>query len=143
MGEIRDFPNISPIENNIFKSCQFGKETKVLFNAKEGTLSKPLGLIHTDLCGSMRKKFAWGEQYFILFIDYFTRMCWIRLLKHKGEAFNKFKVFKDLVQNRLYLKIICLRYDGGEEFISDEFFNFCEQHGIKRNFSIAKTPQQN
>ena len=27
--------------------------------------------------------------------------------------------------------------------MSDEFFDFCEQHGIKRQFSTARTPQQN
>jgi len=40
-------------------------------------------------------------------------------------------------------KIKCLRSDRGGEFISDEFFDFCEQHGIKRKFFVARTPQQN
>ena len=67
----------------------------------------------------MRKKSPRGEQYFILFIDDFTRMCWIELLKHKDEAFDNFKVFKALVENNLDLEIKCLRSDGGGEFISD------------------------
>jgi len=25
----------------------------------------------------------------------------------------------------------------------DKFFNFCDQHGIKRHFSTTRTPQQN
>ena len=70
-------------------------------------------------------------------------MCWIGLLKHKDETFDNFKVFKALVENKLYLKDKCLRYDRGGVFRSDEFFNFCEQHGIKRQFSIAKTHQEN
>lgn len=91
----------------------------------------------------MRKKSSQGEQYFILFIDDFIRMCCIGLLKHKDEAFDKFKVFKALVENELDLKIKCLRSNRGGEFILDKFFYFCEQHGIKRQFSIAKTLQQN
>jgi len=51
-------------------------------------------------------------------------MCWIDLLKQKDEAFDKFKVFKDLVENELDLKIKCLRSDREGKFISDEFFNF-------------------
>ena len=120
-----------------------GKKTKVQCNTKEGTSSKPLKIIHTNMCGPMRKKSPRGEQYFILFIDDFTRMQWIGLLKHKDKAFGKFNVFKSIVDNELDLKIKCIGYDKGREFILDEFFNFCEQHGIKRNFSIAKTPQQN
>ena len=46
-------------------------------------------------------------------IDDFCRMCWIGLLKHKDEAFEKFKVFKDLVENELDLKIKCIKYDQG------------------------------
>ena len=91
----------------------------------------------------MRKRSPHGEQYYILFIDDFSRMCWIGLLKHKDEAFKKFQIFKALVENELDLKIKCLRSDRGGEYISDEFFDFCEQHGIKRQFSVAGTPQQN
>ena len=58
-------------------------------------------------------------------------MFWVVLLKYKDEAFEKFKIFKVLVENELDLKIKCPRSDRGGEFISDDFFNFCEQHGIK------------
>ena len=80
---------------------------------------------------------------FILFIDDFSRMCWISLLKHKDEAFGKFKIFKALVENELNIKIKCLRSDRGGEYISDEFFDFCEHYVIKRQFYVVGTPQQN
>ena len=67
-------------------------------------------------------------------------MCWIGLLKNKGEAFEKFQAFKDLVEIDLDQKIKCLRFDRGGEFTSDEFFDFCEQHGIKGQFSTTRTP---
>jgi transposase InsO family protein len=40
-------------------------------------------------------------------------------------------------------KIKCLRYDNGGEFTSKEFMDYCRKHGIKRQFSVARTPQQN
>ena len=55
----------------------------------------------------------------------------------------KFKAFKALVENETNLKIKCLRLDNGGEFTSNEFNEYCETHGIKRQFSAAKTPQQN
>lgn len=78
-----------------------------------------------------------------MFIDDFSRMCWILLLKNKYDAFEKFKAFEALAQNESYRKIKCLRSDRGGEFTSDEFFEFFEEHGIKRKFSTARTPQQN
>jgi len=138
-----DLQDINIRENTICKPCQIGKKNKVHFMEKEGSASKPLELVHTNLCGSSRKKSPCGEEYFILFIDDFSRMCWIGLLKHKDEAFENFQAFKALVENESDRKIKCLRSDRGGEFTSDEFFDFCEQHGIKRQFSTARTPQQN
>ena len=113
------------------------------FNAKEGSTSKLLELIHIDLCGPIRKNSPHGEQYYILFIDDFSRMCWIGLLKHKDELFENFTIFKDLVENELYIKIKFLRSNWGGEYISNELFDFCEKYGIKINFSVAGTPKQN
>ena len=70
-------------------------------------------------------------------------MTWVTFLKEKSEAFMKFKSFKALVENESNIKIKCLISDNGGDFTSNEFNDFCETHGIKRQFSAAKTPQQN
>ena len=70
-------------------------------------------------------------------------MCWIGILKHKDEDFEKFKYFKSLVENESDQKIKFLRSNRVGEFISDEFFDFGEQHGMKRQLSTVITPQQN
>ena len=55
----------------------------------------------------------------------------------------KFKSFKALVENERKEKIKCLRSYNGREFTSNEFNDFFENHGIKRQFSATKNPQQN
>ena len=67
-------------------------------------------------------------------------MTWVTFLKEKSEAFKKFKIFKAMVENETNEKIKSLRSDNGGEFISNEFNGLCEIHGIKRQFSAAKTP---
>jgi transposase InsO family protein len=79
----------------------------------------------------------------MLIVDDYTRLTWVYFLKEKSEAFEKFKTYKILVDNETYLKIKCLRSENGGEFTSKEFIQFCENHGIKRNFSSPTTPQQN
>ena len=48
-----------------------------------------------------------------------------------------------MAKNKSGMKIRCLRLDNGGEFPSNEFNEFCEGHGVKRQFSAVKTPQQN
>jgi transposase InsO family protein len=36
-----------------------------------------------------------------------------------------------------------LRSDNGGEFTSKESMDYCSRHGIKRQFFVAGTPQQN
>ena len=76
-------------------------------------------------------------------IDDYTRITWETFLKEKSEAFEKFKIFKAMVENEINQKIKCLRSGNGGEFTSNEFNDFCEIHGIKIQFSATKTPQQN
>jgi len=140
---VRGLRDIKIPDNTICKSCQFGKQTRTNFPEKEGSASRPLELVHTDVCGPFRTRSPQGEEYFILFIDDFSRMVWLGLMKHKDEAFEKFKYFKALAENEPDHKIKCLRSDRGGEFTSNEFFDFCEEHGIRREFSTARTPQQN
>jgi hypothetical protein len=140
---VRDFPLILKPSNPICKHCQHGKKTRVTFKTKEHSTSKPLQLIHIDLCGPTITKRLQGEHYFMLLIDDYTIMTWVSFLKKKSKAIDKFKVFKELVENETDLKIKCLQSDNGGDFTSNEFEKFCEMHGIKRQFLVARTPQQN
>ena len=56
--------------------------------------------------------------------------------KRKFEAFDKLKVFTTKVENESGLRIKCLWSDKGEEFTSNQFNAYCEDHGIRRqNFN--------
>jgi transposase InsO family protein len=79
----------------------------------------------------------------MLLVDDYTRMTAIFILKNKSEAFENFKIYKEMVENEMDSRIKCLRSDNGGEFTSKEFMDYCNNHGIKRQFSITTTPQQN
>jgi transposase InsO family protein len=61
----------------------------------------------------------------------------------KSAAFENFKIYKEMVENEMDSRIKCLRLDNGGEFTSKEFMDYNSNHGIKRQFSVARTPQQN
>ena len=56
-----------------------------------------------------------GYEYYVTFIDDYSRKTWIYFLKTKSELFRKFKELKALIENHLERIIKILRsYNGGE-----------------------------
>nr|GEZ89107.1 retrovirus-related Pol polyprotein from transposon TNT 1-94 [Tanacetum cinerariifolium] len=53
------------------------------------------------------------------------------------------KTFITGLENQLSLKVKVIRSDNGTEFKNNDLNQFCGMKGIKREFSIPRTPQQN
>ena len=81
-----------------------------------------------------------GADYFITFIDDFTRFGHVYLISHKSDALDFFKRYTNLVENQLNVKIKTLRTDRGREYLSDQFKSFCDEKGIARQLTIPYTP---
>ncbi|KAL4021013.1 hypothetical protein IC575_019802 [Cucumis melo] len=138
---VRGIQNINH-ETNICEVCILAKHHRDSFpTGKAWRASKPLELIHTDLCGPMRTTTNGGNRYFITFIDDFSRKLWIYFLKEKSEALVCFKSFKAFTENQSGYKIKTLRSDRGGEYIA--FGNFFKEQGIHHQMTARMTPQQN
>ncbi|KAA0053129.1 integrase [Cucumis melo var. makuwa] len=138
---VRGIQNINH-ETNICEVCILAKHHRDSFpTGKAWRASKPLELIHTDLCGPMRTTTNGGNRYFITFIDDFSRKLWIYFLKEKSEALVCFKSFKAFTENQSGYKIKTLRSDRGGEYIA--FGNFFKEQGIHHQMKARMTPQQN
>ena len=65
------------------------------------------------------------------------------MLKHKSEAFERFKEWTAFMETRTEKRLKRLRADNGLEFCSSDFENFCTSKGIARHRIVRHTPQQN
>ncbi|KAK8516826.1 hypothetical protein V6N12_049538 [Hibiscus sabdariffa] len=117
--------------------------TKVPFSGKGERSSDLLGLIHSDVCGPMNTQARGGYQYFITFTDDFSRYGYIYLMRHKSEALEKFKEFKNEVQNQHGKSIKVLRSDRGGEYLSQDFDELLKECGIVSQLTPPGTPQWN
>lgn len=77
-----------------------GKMTKTSFTIKSYTSKRILDLVHTDLCGLVNIQSYYGDRYFILFVDDYSRMMSVMFLKEKSEAFQMFKWYKARVEKK-------------------------------------------
>ncbi len=123
---------------------QKGKHQKTSF-PKDGGMraSQLLEIVHTDVCGLMKITSHGGARYFLTFIDNFSRKTHVYLLKVKGEAFEKFKQYKALVENEIGHKIKVLHSDNGRQFVFKKFDTFFTECGIQRQTNAPYFPQQN
>ncbi|KAJ9538361.1 hypothetical protein OSB04_031094 [Centaurea solstitialis] len=125
------------------ESCLSGKMTKQPFNKDNERVNELLGIIHTDVCGPFSHEARGGYRYFITFTNDFSRYGYVYLIRHKSEAFERFKEFQNEVQNQLDRKIKFLRSDRGGEYLSQEFDNHLMECGIVSQLTPPYTPQMN
>ena len=127
----------------VCESCLLGKMTKAPFTGHNERVDDLLGLVHSDVCGPISSTARGGYQYFITFIDDYSRYGYLYLMKHKDESFEKFKTFKNEVQNQLGKSIKALRTDRGGEYLSQEFDDYLKDCGIVSQLTPPQTPQWN
>nr|GEU63540.1 uncharacterized mitochondrial protein AtMg00810-like [Tanacetum cinerariifolium] len=75
--------------------------------------------------------------------DDYSRFTWVFFLATKDEPSGILKSFIIKIENLVDHKVKVIRCDNGTEFKNKEMNQFCEMKGILRQFSVARTPQQN
>ena len=109
--DVTDLPDCEP--------CLEGKMTMRPFKVKGFRAKEVMDLLHTDLCGLISTSARGGYEYFITFIDDYSRYGYIYMMRHKSEAFEKFKEFKTEVENHRGKCIKSIRSDRGGEYLLD------------------------
>ena len=70
-----------------------GKMTKRPFSSKGERSKEPLKIVHSNVCGPLCVQARGGYEYFITFIDDYSRYGYVYLMHKKSETFGKFKEF--------------------------------------------------
>ncbi|GKD95117.1 putative ribonuclease H-like domain-containing protein, partial [Tanacetum coccineum] len=141
---VRGFPSKIFENDHSCVACQKGKQHKASCKAKlMNSISKPLHMLHMDLFGPTNVKCLMKKSYCLVVTDDFSRFSWIFFLATKDETSGILKTFITEIKNQLDHKVKVIRCDNGTEFKNSVIIQFCEMKGIKREFSVARTPQQN
>ncbi|GJU12262.1 putative ribonuclease H-like domain-containing protein [Tanacetum coccineum] len=101
-------------------ACQKGKQHKASCKTKTvNSISLPLHMLHMDLFGPTFVKILMKKMYCLVVIDDYR------------------------IENLLDHRVKVIRCDNGTELKNSVMNQFYEMKGIKREFSVARTPQQN
>ncbi|GJW75323.1 putative ribonuclease H-like domain-containing protein, partial [Tanacetum coccineum] len=130
--------------NHTCVACQKGKQHKASCKTKTvSSISQPLQMLHMDLFGPTFVKSLMKKMYCLVVTDDYSRFSWVFFLATKDETSEILKTFITGIENLIDLKVKVIRCDNGTEFKNKVMNQFCEMKGIKREFSVARTPQQN
>nr|GEZ60855.1 ribonuclease H-like domain-containing protein [Tanacetum cinerariifolium] len=100
-------------------------------------------MLHMDLFGPTFVKSLNKKSYFFVVTDDYNRFTWVFFLATKDETSPILKTFITSLENQLSLKVKVIKSDNGTEFKNSDLNQFYGMKGIKREFSVPRTPQQN
>ncbi|XP_070029533.1 uncharacterized protein [Nicotiana sylvestris] len=90
-------------------ACTRGKHVKSSFKSKRYVItSKPLELLHMDLCGPMRVQSRGEKRYIFVIVDDYSRFTWTLFLRTKDETVEVFVAFVKKIQVKRSLKLYAL-----------------------------------
>ncbi|XP_070008496.1 intracellular protein transport protein USO1-like [Nicotiana sylvestris] len=109
-------------------ACARGKHVKSSFKSKKDVItSKPLDLLHMDLCGPMRVQSRGGKRYIFVIVDDYSRFTWTMFLRTKDETFEVFVAFVKKIQVKMESRVACIRSNHRTEFDNAKFDEFCSE----------------
>ena len=144
----RILPSVNNTRSNKTESlpcthCIQGKMTKLPFQESVSHACKPLEVVHSDVWGPAPVTSNSGYQYYVIFVDQYTRFIWLYPIKSKSQVLFCFISFTNTMQNLLSQKIKILRINCGGVYASNDFQSFCVSNRILHQYTCPHTSQQN
>lgn len=82
---------------HICDACQHGKSHQLPYPKSTSVSSSPLDLVFSDVWGPAPQSVG-RFNYYVSFIDDYSKFIWIYLIRHKSEVFERFRDFQNLVE---------------------------------------------
>jgi histone deacetylase 1/2 len=126
--------------NTVCDACQQGKSHQLPFSGSSRVVKTSLELVFSDVWGHTQISVS-GHNYYVSFIDAYSRFTWLYIIKRKSDVFDVFLQFQAHVERLLKTKIISVQSDWGGEY--HNLNTFFQKLGILHHVSCPHTHQQN
>nr|GEZ52597.1 putative ribonuclease H-like domain-containing protein [Tanacetum cinerariifolium] len=141
---VRGLPSKVFENNHTCVACKKGKQHRASCKSKlHSCVNHPLQRLHMDLFGPTFVKSLNKKSYCLVVTDDYSRFSWVFFLATKDATSITLKTFITGIENQINHKVKIFRSDNGTEFKNHDLNQFCRMKGIKREFSVARTLQQN
>jgi transposase InsO family protein len=136
--------NVKFDKDKLCSACQAGKQVSNSHPSKTSmSTTRPLKLLHMDLFRPTTYRSIGENSYCLVVVDDYSRYTWVLFLHEKADVSDIFKRFVTRAENEFENKLNKVRSDNGSEFKNSRIENFCDEKGIKHEFSTTYTPEKN
>ena len=111
------YPQFSSLSSLNCEWCQYAKLHRVHLSPRVNKqASAPFELVHSDVWGPCPVTSPTGFKYFITFVNDFSRVTWLYLMKSHSKRFSHFSVFCFEIQTQFHIPVQTLRSDKAKEY---------------------------
>jgi hypothetical protein len=137
-------PTLSHVLSLECEACQLGKHHRSSFSSSgPSRQSESFDLVHTDIWGPSRISTLNGFLYFVIFVNDYSRMTWLFMMKEQSELPRILFTFYNEIFVQFNKRIKILRSDNASKYTQSVMNSFCADRGIIHQTSCPHTSQQN
>lgn len=113
-------PEFSHLSSLKCDSCEFAKHQRVHLSPRVNKrVASPFELVHSDVWGPCPVTSKSGFKYFVTFVDDYSRVTWLYLMKNRSEVFTHFCSFVAEIKTQFHVTVQTLRSDNAKEYFSE------------------------
>ncbi len=131
-------------DGGLCEPCILSKQHREPFpmTSRERT-SRPLELVHMDVCGPMHVASRGGNRYVATFLDDYSRLSIVVPVPSKAAVIPTVKKTITMLETQSGRKLAAVRTDRGGEYLNTELKDFFTGKGIIHETTAPYTPEQN
>ena len=130
-------------KHGVCEPCIQAKHHRLSFPTSDTNSTKPLQLIHMDVCGPLEEPSRGGARYLATFLDDFSKLSTVEPVAQKSEVATKVKEVFQRLETQTGQKLQKVRTDRGGEYLNTELDSYYRSKGVVHQTTAPYTPEQN
>jgi len=127
----------------VCEPCVLAKHHREPFPQSDSRSTKPMQLVHMDVCGPLQATSMGGSHYFATYLDDYSKLSVVQPIHRKSDVASITKEVLAQMERLSGHLVRTVRTDGGGEYLSNDLEDYFRDKGIRHQRTVRYTPQQN
>ena len=123
--------------------CIKAKQHKLSRPSSQSDTSRPLELVHMDVCGPLQARSLGGSAYLATYLDDYSKLSVVQPVANKSDIVTVTKDVINMLENQSGQRLLAARTDNGTEYVNKELSDYFKSKGILHQRTVRYTPEQN